>query len=173
MKSNRLKILLATLAVTLMAAVGFSQTAIKAEGHGRHGHGFGPMMGFYADYLDLTDAQKAQMKDIMTKEKPTIKPLMQQLTDSHKQLRQLETAGTFDEAKVRAVATQQAQTMTELTVQRARIKSEMMQVLTPDQKDKMAKFEARRQARFQKHFQKGQGQAPATDLAPADSAPNQ
>src|SRR5262249_52480980 len=173
MKGNRLKILLATLAVTLMAALGFSKTMVKAEGYGRHGYGFGPMMGFYADYLDLTDAQKTQMKDIMTKEKPTIKPLMQQLADSHKQLRQLETAGTFDEAKVRAVATQQAQTMPELTVRKARIKPEMMQVLTPDKKDKMAKFEARRQTRFQKLFHKGQGQAPSTDTAPADSAPNQ
>jgi hypothetical protein len=48
-----------------------------------------------------------------------------------------------------------------------------MQVLTPDQKDKMAKFEARRQARFQERFQKGQNQAPATDAAPAENAPNQ
>jgi hypothetical protein len=63
--------------------------------------------------------------------------------------------------------------MTELTVQRARIKSEMMQVLTQDQKDKMAKFEARRQARFQKHLQRGQGQAPATEAAPQETAPNQ
>ena len=131
------------------------------------------MMDLYADYLDLTDAQRAQMKDIMTKEKPTIKPLMKQLAQSHQQLRQLESTGTFDEAKVRAIATQQAQTMTELTVQKARIKSEMMQVLTPDQKDKMAKFEARRQARFQKRFEHGQGQAPATDQAPAETAPNQ
>src|SRR5262249_59565 len=173
MKGNRLKILLATLAVTLMAALGFSKTMVKAEGYGRHGHGFGPMMGFYADYLDLTDAQKTQMKDIMAKEKPTIKPLLQQLADSHKQLRQLETAGTFDEAKVRAVAAQQAQTMTELTVQKARIKSEMMQVLTPDQKDKMPKCGPRRQARLQKHSKKGRGRGPSPDTAPADSAPNQ
>jgi Spy/CpxP family protein refolding chaperone len=174
MKFNRFRILIAGLAVTLMAAVGFSQTVVKAAGPGHRGGGFGgPMMGIYADYLDLTDAQRAQMKDIMTKEKPTIQPLMKQLAESHKQLRQLESAGAFDEAKVRAIATQQAQTMTELTVQKARIKSEMMQVLTPDQKDKMAKFEARRQARFQKHFQHGQGQAPATDNAPTETAPNQ
>ncbi len=167
MKSNRFRILLAVLAATLMAALGFSQTVVKAAGPGHRGGGFGgPMMGLYADYLDLTDAQRAQMKDIMTKEKPTIKPLMQQLAQSHQQLRQLESAGTFDEAKVRAIATQQAQTMTELTVQKARIKSELMQLLTADQKDKMAKFETRRQARLQKHFEKDQSQAPATDTTP-------
>jgi Spy/CpxP family protein refolding chaperone len=175
MKGNRFRILLAIVAVTLMAAVGFSQTVVKAGGHGHRGGFGGPMMGFYADYLDLTDAQRAQMKDIMSKEKPTLKPLMQQLGQSHQQLRQLESAGTFDEAKVRAAATQQAQTMTELTVQKARIKSELMQVLTQDQKDKMAKFEARRQARFQRRFQQGQdqGQTPATESAPAETAPNQ
>ena len=125
------------------------------------------MLGFYADYLDLTDAQQAQVKDILAKEKPTIRPLMQQLAQGHQQMRQLEQAGPFDEAKVRGVATQQAQAMTELMVQKARIKSELVALLTPDQKDKMAKFEARRQARFQKHFQQGQtsqpGQAPPTE----------
>jgi Spy/CpxP family protein refolding chaperone len=111
------------------------------------------MLGFYTDYLDLTDAQQAQMKDIIAKEKPSIQPLMQQLRQGHQQMSQLEQATTFDEAKVRAAASQQTQAMTELMVQKARIKSELMAVLTPDQKDKMAKFEAKRQARFQKHFQ--------------------
>ena len=73
-------------------------------------------------------------------------------------VRQLEQAGPFDEAKVRAVATQQSQAMTELMVQKARIKSELVAVLTPDQKDKLAKLQARREARMQKHLQQ-QGQA--------------
>ena len=128
--------------------------------------GFGARtLGFYTDYLDLTDAQQAQIKDILTKEKPTIRPLMQQMAQSHQQMQQLEQASTFDEAKVRAVATQQSQTMTELMVQKARVKSELMQVLTADQRAKMAKFEARRQARFNKHFQQGQA-APSTETAP-------
>jgi Spy/CpxP family protein refolding chaperone len=96
------------------------------------------------------------MKDILTKEKPTIRPLIQQLAQGHQQLAAFEQAGAFDEAKVRTIASQQSQTMTELMVQKARIKSELMTVLTPDQKDKMAKFQARRLARFQKHFQQGQ-----------------
>ena len=114
------------------------------------------MLGFYADYLDLTDTQQAQVKDILAKEKPSIRPLIQQLEQAHQQMNQLEQAGTFDEAKVRAVANQQSQTMTELLVQKARIKSELMTVLTQEQKDKIVKMEARHAARVQKHLQRGQ-----------------
>ena len=155
MKANRFTLLAVVLSAALATAA-FSQTVVKT-GMGHHGGGFSArMLGFYSDYLDLTDAQQAQMKDILTKEKPTIRPLIQQLAQGHQQMRQLEQAGTFDETKVRAVASQQTQAMTELLVQKARIKSELMAVLTPDQKDKMAKFEARHQARFQKHFEQNQ-----------------
>jgi len=157
MNTKRLKILTGILVIILVATVAFGQTVVRAA-QGKHGGGMGPMLGFYADALDLTDAQRAQMKDIMAKEKPTIQPLMQQLAQGHQQMRQLESADTFDEGKVRALATQQSQTMTELMVQKARIKSELVQLLTPDQKAKLAKMEARRQERFQRHLQP---QAPA------------
>jgi Spy/CpxP family protein refolding chaperone len=101
------------------------------------------------------------MKDIIAKEKPTIQPLIQQLAQGHQQMSQLEQASTFNEANVRALASQQSQTMTELMVQKARIKSELVALLTPDQKAKLAKFEARRAARFQKHMQNGQAASPA------------
>ena len=57
------------------------------------------MLGFYADYLDLTDAQQAQMKDIFAKEKPTIRPLMQQLAQGRQQMRQLEQAAPSTKLK--------------------------------------------------------------------------
>jgi Spy/CpxP family protein refolding chaperone len=161
MQSRRFKTLATVLALAMLAAVALSQTVVKTAQSGGHwgGRGFGArMFGLNADYLELTDAQQAQMKDILTKEKPTIRPLFQQLAQGHQQMRQLEQAGPFDEAKVRAVATQQSQAMTELMVQKARIKSELVAVLTPDQKDKLAKLQARREARMQKHLQQ-QGQA--------------
>ena len=58
----------------------------------------------------------------------------------------LEASGPFDEAKTRALATQNSQTMIELQVEHARIKSEMMQILTADQKAKLAQFEAKHEA---------------------------
>ncbi len=161
MKSSHFKILAVTLAVLLVAAVAGSQSVKRAQWHGMHGDGmFGEhMLGFFTDYLDLTDAQQAQVKDILAKEKPTVQPLMKQLGDSHRQLRQLELSGTFDEAKVRELASQQAQTMTELIVQRARIHSELVQVLTADQKTKLSQFMERRQQRFMKHMQEQKQQS--------------
>jgi protein CpxP len=165
MKASRWKIPVAISIVTLLAAIGFSQKAVTTPDTGHRGRQFGKMLGISTRYLDLTDEQKTQMKDIMTKEKPTIQPLMQQVAQNRQQMRQLESAGTFDETKVRSLATQHSQTMAELMVQKARIKSELMQVLTPDQKTKMAAFEARKEARLQRRLQGGQN-------APGEATPN-
>jgi periplasmic protein CpxP/Spy len=100
----------------------------------------GPMLGFYIHRLDLTDAQQAQVKAIMAKEKPAFQPLMLQMAQGHAQLRDLVINSGFDEARVRELATQQSQTMTELAVQYARVGSEMVQVLTPEQKTKLTQL---------------------------------
>jgi protein CpxP len=126
-------------------------SALFADGQYRHGGGFGHMLGFYADALDLSTAQQDQIKAIWQKEKPALKPLMQQMRQNHVAMNQLAESGTFDEAKATALATQNAQTMIQLQVAHARVKSEMMQVLTPDQKTKLQSIEAKHQARSQKN----------------------
>jgi protein CpxP len=151
MKAGRIKILALALGLALVAAIAVSQTVKRTHMHG--GGMWGEhMLGYYADALDLTDAQQAQIKDIWAKEKPALQPLFQQMAQGHQQLRQLEESGTFDEAKVRALASQHAQVMTEMIVQKARIKSEMFQVLTPEQKAKAAKLMDRHERRFMKHM---------------------
>jgi Spy/CpxP family protein refolding chaperone len=156
MKSIQARFLAAALAVMIGSVMAKSQPAADAPPpppmH-EHEMGFGGhMMGFFADYLNLSDAQQTQMKSIMEKEHPAIKPLMQQMHATRQQLHQYEE-GAYDEAKVRALAGQQAQTMVELTVAQTRIHNEMFQVLTTDQQSKMKEFEARREARMQKHMQ--------------------
>ena len=91
----------------------------------------GPMLGIFLHQLDLSDGQRTQLKDIMTKEKPALKPLMQQMAQGEYQLRDLVMSGNFGEEQAREMAGQQSQIMTELMVQHARIESEMIQVLTP------------------------------------------
>ena len=155
MKSFRFRFLMAALAVLLGAAIAKSQTAADAPPPPPvHGHGFGMgehMLDFFADYLNLSDTQQAQIKTILQKEHPAVKPLMHQSRLIEAQLRQYVT-GTYDEAKVRALAAQKAQVEVELTVQRARIHNELFQVLTADQQAKMKEFLARRDARWQKHM---------------------
>jgi periplasmic protein CpxP/Spy len=157
MGSNRVKWVVAALVIMLAAAVGVSQT-VKKVSQARVGMGFpfgGHMLGFFSQYLDLTDAQQAQVKDILAKEQPNIQPLAQQLMQTHQQLRQMAESGSFDETKARAVVTQQSQTMIEVEVQKAHIASELFQVLTPDQKTKMDKFMSRHEQRMMKHMQSG------------------
>ena len=162
MKSVRSKILAIALALAVVGAVAFSQTVAKAHPHmGGEGFGLEHMVSLMTDYLDLTDAQQAQVKQIIVSEKPNVLPLVQQLHQSQQQLRQLETSGTFDEDKVRAAASQQAQIMTELTVEKAKIHSQIFNLLTPEQKTKATQFLQRREERFQKHMQQMQQAPPA------------
>ncbi len=152
MKAKYFKILAAVLAISVLAAIAVSQTVRRAHMHGDGMFG-GPMLGHLARKLDLSDAQRAQVKDILAKEKPVIRPLMLQMAQSRSQLRQLALSGNFDEAKARELATQQAQTVTELTVQRARIESELFQVLTADQKTKLNDLIKQHEQRFLNHMQ--------------------
>lgn len=147
MKSTRTRILVIGAAVILAVAAALAQGM-----HHRGRGGFEHMLGFYSDYLDLTSAQQDQVKAIWAKQKPALQPLMEQMKQFHTQMNQLAESGPFDEAKVRGLATQQSQTMVELAVQHARIKSEMIQVLNADQKAKLAKLEAKHAQRMQEHM---------------------
>lgn len=161
MKSFRYRLLIAAMAILLGSAIAKSQTAADApapqpiHGHayGMEGHGgmYGHRMGFFAKALNLTDDQKAQMKTIMQKEHPAMKPLFQQQRQIDQQLRQY-VEGPYDEVKVRALAAQKSQIETELTVAQTRLHSQMYQLLTPDQQSKLKEMEANHQARMQQHM---------------------
>ncbi|HUA15537.1 MAG TPA: Spy/CpxP family protein refolding chaperone [Verrucomicrobiae bacterium] len=165
MKSILTRLLMATMAVFLVTALAQSQTSDDnaappppAYGHRHFGMG-APMMERFASKLDLTDAQKAQMKTIMQKQRPAMKPLLQQSRAIDEQLRQY-VEGTYDEAKVRTLATQKAQIEAELTVQRTRVHNELYQVLTPDQQTQLKQMEATHQARMQQRMQERMNAAP-------------
>jgi Spy/CpxP family protein refolding chaperone len=165
MKSIRFRLLIAAMAVMLGSVIAKSQTSPDApppQPMHDHGHGFGMeghRMEFFAKYLNLTDDQKAQMKAVMQKEHPAMSPLFQQSHQIEKQLRQY-VEGPYDEAKVRALATQKAQAEVELTVAQTRVHNELYQLLTTDQQAKMKDFEARHEARMQERMQKHMQEAP-------------
>ena len=162
MKSNRIKVVIAALVLTLLVAVGVSQTVKRAHMHGMHGDGMFSehALGFLTRYLNLNEAQQAQAKEIFAKEKPTLDSLSQQMKQGHDALMQLETSGAFDENKVRGVASQQTQTMTDLIVEKARIHSQLFQILTPEQKTKMTQLMSKHEHGFMRHHQGQQREQP-------------
>jgi len=158
----RSKMSIAALAIVLVTGIAIAQP----HGGPRGGDFFGgPMLGFFSDYLDLTDAQQTQIKQIIAKEKPALEPLFQQEMQTHEQMMALIQSGTFDETKAQAIATQGAQVHAQLEVQHARIANEAYQVLTADQKTKLAQFITKREQRFDQRMQ-DQG-------AHSETAPNQ
>ena len=109
-------------------------------GHGGPG-GPGSVLGHISQVLDLTDAQKAQIKQIEDGFKESTKSLHEQLGkagpgspfDALKD-------GTFDEAAVRAAAQARANLHVELEVAHARMFSQVYAVLTAEQKAKLAEL---------------------------------
>lgn len=156
MKASRIRIFVASTAlVVVLAVAGVALAQGMHHRGGPMGADFpfgGHMLNYFSDVLDLTQAQQDQAKAILAKEKPVIQPLMKQLMQAHKDLTSLEDSGTFDEAKVRALAAQNTQTMTELIVQKARIHAELVQILTADQKTKLQQLRARHEARMKAHM---------------------
>ena len=153
MSKSRINLWVAMAAIITMAtaAVALSQIGPSGSMHYRGGLGFN--LGMMTDYLDLTDTQQGQVKQVLASEKPTLIPLVQQLAQTKQQIVQEVSSGAFDQAKIIALASQQSQTQTQLNVEEAMIVSEIFNILTPDQKAKAVSFLQKRQARFEQHLQ--------------------
>ena len=159
MKSIHSTLTVVAAVLTLCAGIAFAQGGGGRPMHHHHGE----MGGFeqLLHQLNLTDDQKAQVKQIFQTEKPTMKPLMQQEHAAHQQMIQLVTSGSFETAKAAAIAQQESQTHMQLEVEHAKIASQIYQLLSSDQKAKATEMIAQHEQRMQEHMQKQEQAAPA------------
>lgn len=151
------KIIIAIIAIGVLTLGAIFAIAQKSEskdtarnGKGRHGfagrgHHRGGMM---LRGLDLTDAQKAQVKTIMETNRAKVKPLMESMRANREALRSATENGKFDEAQVQSLANEQASLSAQLLVERTRVKSQVYQILTPEQKEKAATLRTEMKDRF-------------------------
>ncbi len=164
MKKPRFKTLaIATLsAIALAASIAVAQTTStgqnttqsqQKERHGRRGerrgHAWGRMHGGGAfRQLNLTDDQKAKMKQIRETFATTNKPLLDQLRAKRQELRQSSEGGTFNEALATQKLTEMASLEARLMGERFKMHQETLSVLTAEQKAQLeqskAQFKARR-----------------------------
>jgi Spy/CpxP family protein refolding chaperone len=158
MKTKYLAIALAL----VIAAGGVTAVWANARGGGPGGMMFGHHMGFIAHKLGLSDAQKTQIQSLIQAERPNFEPLVKQLAANHQQMLVATRGGSFDEAQVRTLANQQAQTLAELMVVRERLIAKAYNtVLTPDQKTKADTLRQQMFDHMSKRFQE-QSSLPTT-----------
>jgi len=155
-------------AVALAAPIAFAQSTTttqdtpqaSGERHGGHGKGWGDKGGrggrrggrmgggMMFRGINLTDDQKAKMKEISQSFRESTKSLHQQLRAKRQELRQASEGGTFNEALATQKLQESAGLQAKLMGERFRMRQQMLSVLTPEQKtqleQKRAEFKAKR-----------------------------
>ena len=137
------------------------------EGFGGPGQGH---MGFLARELNLTDAQKAQVKTIMQANKASMKTVMQQMAQNRAAMLAATANGAYDPAtqkKIQSLATEQAQLEATIIVNREYIRHQIYtQVLTADQQAKAEQLRTQEINRINERLQK---MATGTEAAPTSN----
>jgi Spy/CpxP family protein refolding chaperone len=86
--------------------------------------------------LNLSDAQKAQIKSMWEAERPTVASLVQELASEGKEMDSATAQGSLD-SNVQAIASRQGETIAKLLVEKEQLKSKIYTtVLNPEQRTK-------------------------------------
>ena len=156
-KLGRFKVLAiaAISAIALAASIAVAQTVnnqgngqgTRPEWGGRRGDHKGPGFGGMRDggmfrQLNLTDDQKAKIKQLHESFAQTNKPLMDQLRAKHQELRQATEGGTFNEALATQKLTEIAPLEAKMMAARAKLHEDTLSVLTAEQKAQLDQAKA-------------------------------
>jgi len=163
MNKGRFKtVAIATLsAIALAASIAVAQTVTTNQGAqqgtpmerhggrgGHKGHGWGGMRDGGFRQLNLTEDQKAKIKQIRETFAQTNKPLRDQVRAKRQELRQASEGGTFNEALATQKLTEIAPLEAKLMGEQHKLHQEMLSVLTAEQKAQLeqsrAQFKGRR-----------------------------
>lgn len=133
------RIIWTTLGVALIAAgitAAWTETQPWRGGHAFWFH-HGPM-GYVAHELDLSDAQKSQIKTIWQGERPEVAELMHEFASEQKEMDALTLQGNApDESRVQDIAARQGATLAKLLAEKEELTGKIYsQVLNPAQRTK-------------------------------------
>jgi protein CpxP len=129
-------LVLAGIAALLIGATVFALAQHQGMGEKMRGHGPGDMVEHMSRELNLTDAQKAQVKTLFDAQQATEEQRHTKLDELRKQIEAATANGQFDENTVRNLASQQSQLMTDQMVDHLRLHSQIYGLLTAEQKTK-------------------------------------
>jgi Spy/CpxP family protein refolding chaperone len=136
------------------AGTSAGQTGQPGRWGGRHAgyhrgfdHGFG--MGFVLRDLNLTDAQRDQVEAIVQRHRDEFRTAADKTRQARHALGAASGAGSVDESAIRAAASALGDAEGEMAILRARVHSEIWDILTSEQRKKAEAFEQQRQQRFE------------------------
>jgi Spy/CpxP family protein refolding chaperone len=104
-----------------------------------------PMLG----RLDLTEAQRAQVRSLVEAQRAAIDPVLERARTAREALQDAITASTVDEAAIRARSAELASAEADLAVARARLHADITKILTPEQRTELEQNRSRRAERMQ------------------------
>ena len=129
--------------VLVVGSIAVAQS-IKTHRQGQRGAWMGRGMrggGVFAR-LNLSDDQKAKMKQLRESFGETNKPLLEQLRAKRQELRQASEGGTFNEALATQKLTEMAGLQAKVMGARFQLHQQMLSVLTADQKAQLDQLKA-------------------------------
>jgi periplasmic protein CpxP/Spy len=149
---RRFRSTIALTAAAALVAAGLGTAALAQEQGGRRGgRGFGhPGMGrggFPLAQLDLTDAQREQVRTAMQRHGEDMKTIGQRLREAHQAQRAAVESVPVNEALIRSTSQALATAQTDMALLQARIHNEVWNLLTPDQQAKAKELKAKRAER--------------------------
>ncbi|HET6906384.1 MAG TPA: Spy/CpxP family protein refolding chaperone [Rhodanobacteraceae bacterium] len=141
------------------AAIGGSSLALAAAGggmgHGWHDGRHGMMAMRALNKLNLSDAQRDQIKQLAKQDFEQLKPRMQAVRQQRKAFGSMDPNSAGYQAAAGNLARAEADLASARVMQRAALRAQIYNVLTPAQRSQLAAMRAQRQARMQqwKEFQ--------------------
>jgi protein CpxP len=123
---------------------------VSGPGRGPRGGmrgGFGGMLPLRG--IDLTDAQRDQVRSIMESHQAEFEQVRTKLREGHRALASASNGQTVDEAAIRAASTTLAAAMADEAILRAKVRSEVFGILTAEQQQKLQERQAERRQRKQ------------------------
>jgi Spy/CpxP family protein refolding chaperone len=138
-------LLLVVLGIVVARADGSKRYGWGGRGWGHH-HG---ALDYVAHELNLSDAQRSQIKSMWQAERPAVASLVQELASESKEMDSATPQGSLDESKVQAIASRQGETIAKLLIEKERFKSKVYtSVLNPEQRIKAEELQKVWQSRM-------------------------
>lgn len=149
-----------TIALLALVSMAAFSTSAQAGPHGMPGMMFGGgpgpglMLEHMADHLDLDDAQRDSVRNILEAARPEIEALRDQFGANRDALEALDTSDPAYSAELNNIATSNGQLATEGTLLFTRIRTEIHAVLTDEQLEKLARSKERMRQAFHRRMQR-------------------